>query len=40
MYAYSNDFASYYHSCDGHWSEYGNFVAYQCLKNTLKIYAQ
>ena len=38
MYEYNNDFASYYHPCDGHWNEYGNFVAYQCSKYALEIY--
>jgi len=39
MYKYNQQWKQYYSlPCDGHWNEYGNFVASQYLLNNLPLY--
>ncbi|MCH7675605.1 hypothetical protein IH879_11730 [candidate division KSB1 bacterium] len=38
MHDYQNEWDEYYLECDGHWSEYGNYVAYKILRENLPIY--
>jgi len=38
LHSYTKDWEKYYHSCDGHWSEFGNLIIAQYLIENLPIY--
>lgn len=38
MYTHTSDHDDYFFSCDGHWNEFGNQIAFEILFNTLPIY--